>query len=652
MGRTTNAIGSILLLLIAFVAINMIASSALRGARIDATQGSLYTLTAGSRNIARSPDEPITLNFYYSAKLAAGNSQLQSYAQRVREMLDEYARISAGKIKLTVIDPEPFTESEDQASTSGISPIPLNASGENLYFGLVGTNSADGKEVIPFFDPREEKLLEYNVSKLIYSLANPKKKVVGLIAGISIEGGFSMDPATRQPKQTKPWRIAADLKQTFEVKNLGKDVKEISKDIDILVVIHPKALSDQSLYAIDQYVLRSGKAIFFVDPNCDNDPEGAGNPMMGGGGSKVSDLNKILNAWGVEVPAGKFAADIGTALTVPSGQRGETTEAVQYLGMKEVNLSSEDPITSGIGRFNFGTAGFIRAYTPAPTKGPDGKDVPAPAIANKVTITPLAQTSASGAIMDAGMLQFPDPSMLRKQYKPGTEKLTLAARLTGKVSSAFPAGRPAAEGEKPEDAAKLGKDHLAESKDAINVVLFADVDCLANMFWVRESELMPGMPIVQKFADNGDVFLNAVDNMCGSKDLLGVRARQESARSFTVVDDMQKRANERYRTEQEVLETKLQQTQQQINDLQGDKQGQNAFVLSPEQRKKIDEFQKEAVNTRKQLRQVKSSLRKDIESLGAQLKFINIGLIPVLVTLGALGLGFIRMNRRRVKSAD
>ena len=647
MGRTSTVIGSIFLLIVAFVAINMIAGNTLRGARIDATQGSLYTLTAGSRAIAKSPDEPVNLTFYYSAKLASGNAQIQSYAQRVQELLEEYTRVSGGKIRLTVIDPEPFTDAEDQAQLAGVAPIPLGSGGENAFFGLVGKNAADGKELIPFFDPREERLLEYNISKLLYSLANPKKKVVGLVTGISIEGGFSMDPMTRQPKQNKAWRVAADLKQTFDTRNLGKDFKEIPADIDMLLVVHPKNLSDQSLYAIDQYVLRGGKAILFVDPNCDNDPEG-GNPMMGQGGSKVSDLNKVLNGWGVEIPAGKFAADIETALTVPSGRGQETVEAVQYLGLRAENLSTEDPVTAGFARINIGTAGIIRAY--AAPKATDGKEQPAQGPA--ATITPLMQTSAKAAIMDTGLLAMPDPSLVRKSYTPGTEKLTLAARLTGKVGSSFAAGRPALDGESAEDAAKYSKNHLAASTDSINVILVADVDMLSNMFWVREQEIMPGFPMVQKFADNGDAFLNAVDNMCGSKDLLSVRARQESARTFTVVEDMQKRANEKFRAEQALLEKELEVTQQKINDLQGRKQGQDAFVLTPEQQKEIDNFQKQSIETRKKLRAVKSNLRKDIETLGTQLKFINIGLLPVLVTLGALGLGFLRLNRRRVKTAE
>jgi ABC-type uncharacterized transport system involved in gliding motility auxiliary subunit len=648
MGRTSTVIGSILLLVVAFVAANMVAGAGLRGARIDATQGSLFTLTKGSRAIAKSPDEPVTLTLYFSAKLASGNAQLESYARRVRELLEEYERVSAGKVRLRVVDPEPFTEAEDQASVAGVIPVPVDSSGQNLYFGLVGSNAADGKEIIPFFDPRDERMLEYNVSKLIHSLANPKRRVVGLLSGIPIEGGFTMDPMTRQPRQTKAWRVVTELRQVFETRAIQKDAKEIPADIDLLLVIHPKDLPEQTVYALDQHVMRGGKAVIFVDPNCDNDPEGS-NPMGGAGATKASDLNKLFNAWGVEVPAGKFAADADTAIMVSGGRGQQPVEAIQLLGLKKEHFSESDPVTAPLTRMNFGTVGVIRAV--AEPKAEEGKQPPA-ASGPKATITPLVQTGSKAALLDATLLMFPDPTALRKAYEPGKDKLIVAARVSGKVNSAFPAGRPAVAGESAEDAAKFGKDALPASRDSINVIVVADVDCLANMFWVREQELMPGMPVTQKFADNGDMLLNMADNMCGSPDLLQVRARQESARPFTLVEEMQKRANEKVRAEQALLAKELEVTQQKLNELQGQKQGKDAFVMTPEQQKEVEKFRLQAAETRRKLRSVQSSLRQDIESLGSWLKFINIGLLPLLVTLGAAGLGFYRVSRRHAPSAE
>jgi ABC-type uncharacterized transport system involved in gliding motility auxiliary subunit len=633
MSRTTAVIGSVLLLLVAFVAVNMIAGFGLRGARLDATAGGLYTLTKGSKNIARLPEEPISITFYYSAKLAANNASINTYATRVREMLEEYARLSGGKINLEVVDPEPFSEAEDRAQAAGIAAVPFSAGGENLYFGLAGSNSADGREIIPFFNPADERLLEYNISKFVYALANPIKPTIGVLSTLDIEGGFSMDPQTRQPRRTPPWRIAAELKETFNVTQIARDAAEIPANISVLIVIHPKDLSDATLYAIDQFIVRGGRAILCVDPNCAVDPEG-GNPMTGGSGNNVSDLSKILSAWGVEVVPGKFVADIDLGLQIQQG--GQQQQLLQVLGMTPKDVSKDDPITASIARLNMGTVGAIKALENVePTK--------------RITITPVIQSGERASLTDVAALMVPDPKALVRNYKPGSERLTLAARLTGTVPSAFASGPPTVATQDAAAAEKAKAAHIAQSTAPVNVLLFADVDFLNNMFWVRESEMLPGLPMLQKFADNGDMFLSAVDNMGGSSDLLAVRARQESARPFTVVEEMQKRANERYQKEEQLLEKELEQTQNRINELQGQKQGSDKFVLTAEQQDEVEKFQKQATDTRRKLREVKSNLRKDIESLGAQLKFINIGLIPILVTIGALGLGYYRISSRKVR---
>ncbi|MBS0197977.1 MAG: Gldg family protein [Planctomycetes bacterium] len=652
MNNRATLFGSVLLLIALFVAVNMLCGFGLRGARIDATQGSIYTLTKGSRNIAQSPEEPIKLTFYYSGKLAQGKGQIATYAQRVRETLEEYARVSNGKIILKVVDPEPFTEAEDEAVKAGVQGVPVSAAGENLYFGLVGTNTADGKETIPFFDSQKEKFLEYDLSKLINSLASPKKKVVGLISTLQLEGGFTMDPQTRQPRQTPPWYIANEIKAAFELRSLGKDCKAVPDDISVLMVMHPKGLSDATLYAIDQFVMKGGRAVFFVDPNADADRE---QPPGGMPPNRSSNLDKLLNAWGVEVVPDVFAADFANAVRVTSGRSSEPVLYLAYLQLKPPFITKDDPITGQAEMINFATPGVIKAKPiEAPKK--DGKepnaaaDAPTPGLA--ATITPLAKTSDRAMMMPTAMIMgAPDPKALLKEYVPGSEALTIAARLGGRVHSAFPTGRPAVEGEKPEEAAKASAGFLSESKEPINVVLFADTDVAADFMWVRLQEFL-GRQLAQKFGDNGDVIMNALDNLSGSNDLIAVRARQESSRPFTRVEQMQKEADQKFQKEQQDLEKKVEETQRKIGELQANKQGQDAFVLTPEQKTEIEKLQREYAETRKQLRVVKSSLRHDIEMMGTKLKFINIGLIPLLVSVAAVGLGAYRVSRRRVKTAD
>lgn len=651
MNRAT-LFGTILILIVFFIAINMVAGFGLRGARIDATEGSIYTLTQGSRNIARSPEEPVKLTLYYSAKLAQGKGNIPTYAQRVRETLEEYERASGGKITLTIIDPEPFSEAEDLAMTAGVTGVPVSASGENLYFGLVGTNSADGKEVITFFDPSKERFLEYDLSKLIYSLANPQKKIVGLVSALSLEGGWSMDPATRQPRQAQPWQIATEIKNTFELKNLGKDVKSIADDVSVLLVVHPKDLSDTTLYAIDQYVMKGGKAMIFVDPSCEADIEQQQQqqPMPG---QKTSNLNRLLNAWGVEVTTDRFAADVNNALRVTtrpqSGGAAETVPYLAYLQLKDDLLTKEDPVTGHVRTLNFATPGYITAFKPAAPAAKEG-DTPTAGLA--ATIAPLARTSDRAMEMPTALVMAQsDPKQLLKEFTPGSESLVTMARLGGRVRSAFPEGRPAATGETPEDAEKAKAGFLSESKEPMNVILVADVDILSDRMWVQVQNFL-GQRMAQKIADNGDMVLTALDNLCGSTDLISVRARRESSRPFSLVEKMQQQADQKYLEEQQALEQKVEETQAKISQLQADKKGEDAFILTPEQQLEIDKLRTEYADTRKQLREVKGSLRKDIEKLGTQLKFINIGLIPVLVSIGAVGLGAYRVSRRKSKPRD
>lgn len=658
MNRRALAFGVVALLVVAFVALNMVATPLFRGVRIDATQGSVYTLTKGSRNIAKSPDEPIRLTFYYTPKLAQGQPQIQSHAQRVRELLQEYARVSGGKIKLDIADPEPFTEAEDRAVAEGLQGIPL-AGGDTLYLGLVGVNSSDGKEVIPFFDPQQERLIEYDISRLIYSLAHPKKKVVGLITPLQMEGGFTFDPRTRQPTQTPSWRVIDEMKSFFDVHNLGVGVQVIPDDVDVLMVVHPRGLSDATLYAIDQFVMKGGHLLAFVDPDYEGDPSAPpGSPPT----AKASDLNKILNAWGLEVPPDKVAADRDLALRPRFAGRKEPVPYVVWIDADEKSLSREDAITASLARVLLPTPGYItplmKPKPDAPKKEEGKPEQPAAAdgpalepVTPSVNVEPLIRTTGKAMQMPVVMLGLElNPEQLLAGYAPGDHELTLAARLTGSAKSAFPDGAPKPpEGQQPP---KDPKPHLAQSAAPINVVLVADVDMLMDQFWVRRENVF-GMEMASKFRDNGAFAQAALDNLAGSDDLIAVRARRDTNRPFTVVEAMQRRADARFAAEKKLLEEKLKETQQNLQQLEAKRPDDpNAsLVLTPEQKAAVDKFREEYAQTRRQLRTVQLNLRKDIENLGTQLKAINIGLVPILVTLAAMGVLLARGSRRRKAKA-
>lgn len=620
-------------LVILFLGVNMLAGAGLRGVRVDATEGSIFTLTRGSRNIAKSPDEPVKLTFYFTSKLAQGRPEIQSFAQRVRETLEEYARVSEGKVKLAIVNPEPFSQEEDDATQAGLTPVPVSDAGENLFLGLVGTNSTDGKEVIPFFDPRKERFLEYDISRLVYSLANPKKPIVGIISSLALDGGFTMNPRTRQPEQTPPWAISEEIKSLYQVRTLN-DAKEIPDDITVLMVIHPKDLSEQTLFAIDQYVLRGGHVLLFTDPYCENDK--APNPMGMPSGGGSSSLAKILDAWGVEMIPGKIAADRELAPDVYIGQRGsqERVPYIVWLRMGEKSVSREDAVTSNLKQLIFATSGIIE-----PKK--DVKD--------GATITPLVHTTSSGALMPVEAIGFQaDPKALLKQYTPGGSELTLAARLSGNVKSAFPDGPP-----KPpegQEAPPPPKEVLKESKGSINVIYVADCDMLSDSMWTRTQNFF-GQNVQQKISDNADFVLSALDNLTGNGDLISIRARRESARPFDTVDEMQRRADQTLLSQQAVLEEKLKDTQKQIETLQQARDDQGALTLTAEQAKEVAKFKTEYADTRKKLRQVRLDLNKDIEHLGTLLKIINTAVVPLLVATFALMLYVFRRARRHASAA-
>lgn len=643
MGRTLNIFIAVLLLAVLFIGLNMAASRLVRNARLDATEGRVFTLTAGSRNIAKSPDEPITLTFYYSAKIAQGRPQIQTYAQRVRETLEEFQRSGNGKIKLAIVDPEPFSEGEDRAVQAGLMGVPVNTDGDSLYFGLVGTNSVETRETIPFFNPEQERFLEYDIARLVHSLASPNRKVIGLVTTLPMEGGFSMDPRTRQPRQTPAWKIIDDLQANFTVRNLGQP-DSIPTDVDVLLVAHPKDLSPATLYAIDQYILKGGKAMLFVDPHCESDE--SGNPMAGGSGDRASNLSTLLDAWGVQVLPGTVAADstLGMRVYTQDQARPEPITYVIWLSAKKESgesiLSNDDAVTGQISQINFATAGIIAAK-PITAAPPATGEVAAPSTP-VATITPLIRTTSNSMKMPVDVIPTPpDPKAILRAFTPGKEQLTLAARLSGTVRSAFPSGKPAADG-----AAPSTVDHVASSAGSINVILVADADMLSDSLWVREEQFF-GQRTRRLMADNGAFTVGAVENLIGGTDLISLRARRESARSFTLVDTMQRRAEDRFRAEQQLLETKLTETNDRILSLsrqQGDDKG--TLVLTPEVQAEIDKAKDEVLTTRKQLRDVRRSLRSDIERLGTQLKAINIALMPALVTLGAAGIGLWRRARR------
>ncbi len=622
--RSTLGGGALIALALVFAGITILAGFALRGWRLDLTQNHLYTTAPGTDHILKGLKEPINLYFFFSSAAADDYPQIKTYAGRVRDFLDELAARSHGKLVLHVIDPQPFSENEDRASELGVHPVPTGTSGKQLYFGLAGTNSTDGHAAIEFFDPNKEQFLEYDVMKVVYQLADTHKPVVGWLSSLPMGGGF--DPSSGQPRE--PWVVLEQAQQLFNVHMLDANVSKIDADVSVLVLVHPKELSPATQYAIDQFALRGGHVLAFIDPLSEQDTAGANpqNPMAAVGADRSSHLEPLLSAWGVDFDPKQVVGDAERALSVTMREGQGPVRHLAILGLDTSSFNHQDVITAALSSVNLATAGYLK-----PKKGAT------------VKFEPLLQSSNQAGLIpvDRFTMLF-DPSTLRDNFHPTGERYTLAARVTGNVKSAFPNGPPAgvqlAAGETP----------LKASAKPLELVVVADTDLLADFLWVREQNLF-GQRVAQPWANNGDLVFNALDNLAGSDDLISVRGRAAYTRPFRRVEALRASADERFRAKEQELESQLRTTEDKLTALQARRNDRSAVILTPEQEQEIERFQQEKLKIRKDLRSVRAGLDADITHLGSTIKVLNIIVVPLIFALAALAIGLHR--RRRTPAA-
>ncbi|MFZ2006276.1 MAG: Gldg family protein [Stellaceae bacterium] len=636
------------LLALAAIAVALVASNILVGrygaVRLDLTSGHLYTLAKGTRQTLAAIKEPITLRLYYSRRLGDRAPSYGVYAERVRELLDQYVAAAHGKLRLEVYDPQPFSDAEDRAVAYGLQAVPLNDQGEAVYFGLAGTNSTDDQQVIPFFDPERERFLEYDLTRLVHALANPKRTVVGLMSDLPLV----VDPtAALQGKTPEPLAVISQLKQVDDVQNLSPDIEAIPANIDVLMVVQPTHLSDATQFAIDQYVLKGGKALVFVDPYSEiaaavpgHDAATAPPPS--------SDLEKLFKAWGLTMLPGVVAGDRRDARRVAVPVEGREPQAMNYVGwlnLPKEDLNREDPITADLTQITMATAGILEPENGATTH-----------------FAPLIETSTDSEKIPVDQVKgLPDVATLLAHFRPEQRQFVLAARITGDAATAFPDGRPppppAAPGVPPvkEPAAAAppaaaGEAPLKHSVKPIDVIVVADTDMLDDRFWAQTGNFY-GRRVVEPVANNADFLANAVEVLAGGEDLIGLRSRGTVARPFVVVQDIQREADDRYAAEQRSLEDKLKQAQAKLHNLTAGEGASNTAALSAEQTKEIDKFRAEMLDTRRQLREVQAALRRNIEQLKVILEFFDIALVPIVVVAAAIVMAALRRRRWRATRA-
>lgn len=611
-----------------FMAVNVFSNSAFRAMQVDLTEGKLYTLSEGTRSVLAKVEEPITARLYFSRFMGEQSSTHARYYERVRELLERYQNLTQGRLRLQLFNPEPFSDDEDSAVAYGLTGVPVNETGDLGYFGLAASNSTDDFEIIPFFSPEREAFLEYDLTKLVNALATPKKPVVGVLSTLPINGGF-LPGAGNRPR----WTVVDQINEFFEVQPVPPDTPVIDKDVDILMLVHPKGLSAQTKYAIDQFVMRGGKALVFVDPVAEVDGPGSRYGKPG-----TSELDELMKSWGVQLRKDRVAGDLDTArrVNVRAGEQVAIADYVGWLSLRPGNFDREDPAMGDLKLINVGTAGILDAVKDATTK-----------------VTPLIRTGMRSMAIDSKEFQRqPDVIGLFRNFKPGPEPLTLAARITGPAQSAFPDGAPKdpkADSNAPNPADKVneGGKHLAKSVKDIQVVVVADVDMLHDQLWVEVQDML-GKRLLVPFANNGDFVIGELESLAGGATLGALRGRTISSRPFELVREIRQDAERRFRTKEEELQKKLEAVRADLNNLIRRENVQSGeLILKAADRERMEKARNEMVKIRKELRGVQHELRKDIESLDSWLKFFNIAAIPLVLALGTLIFVVVRRLRRR-----
>jgi ABC-type uncharacterized transport system involved in gliding motility auxiliary subunit len=587
MNNRMLTVGGLLVAAVLFVAVNIVSDKALRSSRLDLTQARLFTLSEGTRQILRELDEPVTLRFYLSRSLATRLPGINSYASRVEELLEAYARESNGNITLVRVDPEPFSDEEDRAVAYGLRGIPVDEEDATLYFGVVASGSTDQEDAIPFFSSSREKFLEYDLTRLLYTVVNPEQPTIGLLTTLPINGPSQME-MMRGARQA-PWMVMEQVGQVFNVMPLEPAIREVPEEVDVLMLVHPKSLPAPARYAVDQFVMGGGRALVFVDPNSEADP-GMAPGMMGmqmPNPNRASNPADLLKSWGLTMPAEEVVGDLSRATRVRVNQDGRlaTIDYPMWINLEASSLNDADIVTANLGAVTIASPGHLQAVE-----------------GSGLTVLPLIESSENARTYPvAAVRDLSKPQDLLRDYKPAGKRFVLAARVTGKAKSAFPDGAPPVEKKKPEGAAAAmapmkdkdteapTKPHIKESSGDINVIVVADADLLADQFWVQVQDLM-GNRIAVPTAANGPMVINALDNLTGSSALIEVRSRGSFLKPFTVVDDLRRDAEVKFRQKEQELMARLQEADTRLQALESKKQGEESAVLSDAQRAEIVNF--------------------------------------------------------------
>jgi ABC-type uncharacterized transport system involved in gliding motility auxiliary subunit len=618
----------LLALLAIILAVNTMASN-LRF-RKDLTEERLYSLSPGSKRVLKNMDTDVTIKFFFNSKSPQVPLFLKDYARQVEDLLREYCDVSGGRVVLETFDPEPDSDEEEWAQRYGISGQTVSPFDPPVYLGLVAV-AGQTEGTIPVLDPRAEELLEYNITRLIYGVCHPDKPVVGVLSSLPVMGRQiprmaypMMPPEANQP----PWAAFQELKRDYDLRELQPSVEEIDKDIKALILVHPKDLPEKTLYAIDQFALSGGRVIAFVDPLslADLESQPQQNPY-GMGQQSSSDLAPLFRAWGIGYEPDKVLAD-PRGITRVRGAGNRIEDSPVIVSARDSNMSGKDTLTARIESMIFPFAGVLKDETAA-----------------GAVFTALVSSSDSAGSVDPMTARFGGQAM-RSSFKPAGTALALAARVTGKAKSAFPDGLPSETSTNSSDSASSPPNpegHLTEGNIAVLVV--ADTDLLDDRFAVETLNFF-GTSASRAINDNISFLAGAVEQMTGSDDLVGLRTRGKFQRPFDRVVELENKARLVWQAKEDDLQKQLDETRSQLSQLQDQKDQNQRFILSDDQQRAIANFRSQETRIKAELKDVRKSLRKDIENLGVAVKTTNIALMPLLVSIAGVSYGLARRRRR------
>ena len=617
----------VLLAIISFFSFNVLNKNFFKNLRFDLTEFNIYTLSDGTKSILQSINEPLNFKLFYTKQIGDINPVYQNYYDRVKEILGQYVLLSNNKIKLKIFNPKPFSNEEDKAVEYGLQGVEIIA-GVYGYFGLIATNSTDDEEKIIFFQPDRTPFLEYDLSKIVTNLANPNRRIVGLYTDLPMFGTFNPLAKTRDAAEAPPWAVYNQMKEFFEVKRIHEKTSSIPEGLELLMLVHPKKIPERLLYMIDQFVLKGGKLLVFIDPNSETESFSPNTNQVKEGDNN-SDLKELLDKWGVELVENKVVGDLLSARRVQIGASDQpsVTDYLAWLDIKKDHMDDTHQATSKVQRLTFATSGFLKN---------NEKN-------NNISFRRLVWSTTQSMQIDVADVRFtPNPTNLLRNFVPSNEELTLAAEIKGNFSSNFPDGPPDTNIKNDFDKNK----HINESIKPTTLVILADTDMLYDEYWLKYEQSGEVIPI----ANNADFTVNLLEYLNGTEDLIGLRGKGVSSLPFVKVEKIQKEAEQKFRSKEQELLEKLNNYQGKLENIQkGSVEDGGKTLLTEKETLEIDKFREEMIFVRSELRKVQNALRKDIEKLDSILKFFNIFFVPILLIIISLVLGFIGRRKRYQK---